>query len=208
MKYKAIILDFDGVILESNHIKDEAFRHVFSGYPHHLDEIMQYHQDFLGIIRFKKFKHITESILHETYTPELERNLARRFSDYALGHLISCSYVKGAKEFLDFFYTKYPLFLVSANPPQDLDYVLRSKSLDRYFKKVYATDEKAQAIEDILRNNQWKPQEVIFIGDSWLDYQSCQQAKVNFLGRDSGSFKSLTELKVFSDLEEIQNYLK
>ena len=32
MKYKSIIFDFDGVIIDSNHIKDEAFFSIFLDY--------------------------------------------------------------------------------------------------------------------------------------------------------------------------------
>ena len=54
-----IILDFDGVILESVSVKTEAFRTLFSFVPKHVDEIVQFHIDNGGMSRFDKFRYIT-----------------------------------------------------------------------------------------------------------------------------------------------------
>jgi beta-phosphoglucomutase-like phosphatase (HAD superfamily) len=60
-----IILDFDGVILESVSIKTEAFRSLFSFAPEHVDRIVQFHKDNGGMSRFDKFWHIYNTILHD-----------------------------------------------------------------------------------------------------------------------------------------------
>ena len=40
---KAIIFDFDGVLVESTQIKTEAFRNLFSKWPDKVDEMVRYH---------------------------------------------------------------------------------------------------------------------------------------------------------------------
>ena len=47
-----IILDFDGVILESVSVKTEAFRTLFSFAPEYVEEIVQFHKDNGGMSRF------------------------------------------------------------------------------------------------------------------------------------------------------------
>ena len=54
---KAIIFDFDGVLIESAAIKTEAFREVFSKWQDKVDEIVTYHNKNMGISRFVKFKY-------------------------------------------------------------------------------------------------------------------------------------------------------
>ncbi len=71
MNPRAIILDFDGTIVESVGIKDQAFEALFDQYPEHFDEIMQYHLAHNATIRFDKFKFIAENILHINYTDQL-----------------------------------------------------------------------------------------------------------------------------------------
>jgi len=169
--------------------------------------ILGYHEQHRGTIRFKKFEFITENILHQKYDAACKASLSQRFSDYVLARMADCSFVPGALEFLEYFYKKFPMFLVSANPPQDLEEVLRLRNIAHYFNKTYATDEKAQAIGDILKGHQWQGKDAVFIGDSWLDYQASREEHVTFLGRDSGSFKGVSDFKVFADMLSIQQYL-
>jgi beta-phosphoglucomutase-like phosphatase (HAD superfamily) len=39
-----VILDFDGVVLESNAVKTEAFRDVFARFPEHAEAMMDFHR--------------------------------------------------------------------------------------------------------------------------------------------------------------------
>ena len=55
---RAIVLDFDGVIVESLGIKTQAFRDLFSDYPQHLGDIMSYHLSHTSILRYIKFEYI------------------------------------------------------------------------------------------------------------------------------------------------------
>lgn len=57
---EVIILDFDGVVVESVDIKTEAFRELFQEYEN-VDDIVQYHLQNNAISRFIKFKYIYES---------------------------------------------------------------------------------------------------------------------------------------------------
>jgi beta-phosphoglucomutase-like phosphatase (HAD superfamily) len=63
---KAIIFDFDGVILESASIKTNAFAEVVRDYPREqAEEFVQYHMSHMGISRHVKFRYFIEEILHD-----------------------------------------------------------------------------------------------------------------------------------------------
>ncbi|MDN5339305.1 MAG: hypothetical protein PWQ30_414, partial [Euryarchaeota archaeon] len=54
-----LILDFDGVVVESLPLKTAAFRKIFSfTSPEHLDEIIAFHLENGGMSRYDKFRHI------------------------------------------------------------------------------------------------------------------------------------------------------
>ena len=55
---KAILFDFDGVIVDSVDIKTIAFKELFSAFPEHSREIERYHLDHLGVSRYQKFEWI------------------------------------------------------------------------------------------------------------------------------------------------------
>ena len=70
-----MILDFDGVVVESVGIKDQAFRQLYQDFPQHLDRIMEYHLSHNATIRFEKFRYIAENILRCQFTAEMEAKL-------------------------------------------------------------------------------------------------------------------------------------
>jgi phosphoglycolate phosphatase-like HAD superfamily hydrolase len=208
MKFKAIILDFDGTIVESVGIKDRAFRELFKDYPDRLDEIMAYHLSHNATVRFEKFWHITENILKKEYTEDIARDLRDRFSKLIFQRIVECPYVPGAEDFLDYFQGKVPLFLISISPAEEFERILSARNLTKYFKRIYAVPWiKADAIKDILQNESVFPQEAVFIGDSFEDYQSAQSTRVFFIGRDSGKSFGGADIPVYRNLDDIKNYL-
>ena len=150
MKFKVIIFDFDGVLLESVDIKDYAFKTLFQDYPEHLEEIMEYHLSNNAIVRFDKFKYITEKILHKSYDKGTEKELSNIFSDLVFRRLVECPFVNGAKEILDFLQDKIPIYIASRSPADELEKILEIRKLKKYFKEIYAVPWlKPNAIRDI-----------------------------------------------------------
>jgi beta-phosphoglucomutase len=73
-----LILDFDGVIVESIPLKTVAFSKIFSfAPPKHLDEIIAFHLENGGMSRYDKFRHIYANILHEAPHPRDRRSGSR-----------------------------------------------------------------------------------------------------------------------------------
>lgn len=208
MRFKAIILDFDGTIIESVGIKNAAFEELFKEYPRHIDEIMQYHLSHNAVIRYEKFRYIFEEILHLPYTNEIKERLSSRFSRYCLERITKCLFVNGAKEFLDYFYLKLPLYVISINPPDELEEIINTRGLTKYFKKIYSGPiDKTGAIREIVTLEALSNKEVIFIGDAPEDYKSAQEAGVFFVARSNG--RSFTNVRIpqFKDLACIKSFL-
>lgn len=208
LPYKTVILDFDGVLVESNAIKQQAFEALFSKCPEHLAAILDYHQKN-AVIRFQKFRYIYEHILKRPYTPQDEAALGRDFSAFCIESVIKCPEVKGAGKFLEDFYRRVPLYLVSINPEVDLTQILEARGLAQFFKKVYAVEgSKAGAIRDVLSRENIQPQEAVFIGDSLGDYQSARQAGIDFIGRRAPESPAFFDVKMFDDMGQILDHLK
>ena len=59
MKYKSIIFDFDGVIIDSNRVKDKAFYSIFYDYGEHIASYsLEYHLENRGVSRFDKVNNV------------------------------------------------------------------------------------------------------------------------------------------------------
>ncbi|MDP8212638.1 MAG: HAD hydrolase-like protein [Candidatus Zapsychrus exili] len=208
MNIKAIILDFDGVIVESVGIKDKAFESLFKKYDKYFKEIMDYHLVHNATIRFEKFEHIYKNILKEEYTESIKEDLCRRYSEFCVEKIIECPFVCGAKEFLEYFYGKVPLYVASINPPDEFLDILKARGIDKYFKGIYNVPwKKLDAIKDILEKENIDNSEAIFIGDSPEDYASAQNAQVLFVGVKSS--KDLGEdVKVFENMYKIKEFIE
>lgn len=186
---KAIIFDFDGVILESANIKTESFKEMVSDYPESIaNEFVEYHRQHMGISRFVKFRYFFEQILKEDYTKQKEEEWGERFRQITLNKVLNCPFVPGAEEFLKKHYEKKDLFLfvASGTPMQELKEEIVKRGLEQYFEGYYGTpDTKVQITNKILKQYKIEPDEAIFVGDASADMQAAKSTGLCFVGRNT-----------------------
>lgn len=209
---KAIIFDFDGVILESAVIKTEAFAKVVEPYPKDKAEtFVDYHVNHMGISRHVKFKYFIEEILKEEYTEDKEKALADEFERIVYERVMSCSFVPGAKEFLEQYYQKVDFYIASGTPDGEMHRIIRGRNIEKYFKAVYGTPlQKHEIIELIIDQYNYNREEMIFVGDANTDLKAANSAGIIFAGRSTSEnieiFKDI-KYKV-DDLREIESIVK
>lgn len=162
-----LILDFDGVIVESLPLKTAAFRKVFSFAPEHLDEIIAFHLDNGGMSRYDRFRYIYANILHEPLTPEQEERLAGEYVSLIFESMLTVPYVRGAESLLRDCSRRLPLYIVSATPEGEMQEIARRRDLTKYFVRVYGSPKtKAECIREILAETGASPEEALFAGDA------------------------------------------
>lgn len=184
---KAVILDFDGTLVESVGIKDRAFESLFGAYPEWESEIEPYHRSHNATIRFEKFHHIVTEMLHEEYTESRGDELAQAFAEQVYQGLTECPWVDGALEALDRLGEVAPLYLVSVSPSEELDRVLAARGISDRFTRVYAHPwTKVDAFADILVAEGISAAEAVFVGDTREDREAAETVGIAFVGRDSG----------------------
>lgn len=183
-KIKAIIFDFDGVILESMGIKTKAFLSLFQDYPDKAGEIVALHTSHGGMSRFEKFERIYKDILQLPLSEDKKAELGRQFSEYTHQGVLGCPFVEGALEFLEKYHQTLPLFIASGTPDEEIKSLVKEKGLGKYFKSVFGSPaKKKDIILRILKDFNFQPQEVVFIGDAVDDYQGAKEAGVKFIWR-------------------------
>lgn len=182
---RAIIFDFDGVILESAVIKTEAFGEVVKEYPkEQADAFVAYHMIHMGVSRHVKFRYFIENILQEEYSEEREKELADHFESIVYDKVMKCGFVPGAREFLEEYHSKYDMFIASGTPNEEINRIVDARELRKYFKGVYGTPKKKHEIIDmILNDNNYRSNEVIFVGDAGTDLDAASQTGLMFVGR-------------------------
>lgn len=209
----AIIFDFDGVICESVDAKTEAFRKLFQGCPEHLDKIIQFHIVNGGMSRYEKFKVIYRDFLKVKLTEEEARRLGQRFTEYSYDSVVNSAFVKGAHEFLNKYYKRLPLFVVSGTPQEEMISVIMKRKLNHFFQGAYGSPQsKSALIMKILSKGNFDADKVVFVGDSINDYIGADQAGVRFIGRvrpkHPNPFVDLCLEKLVEDLAELDKWIE
>jgi phosphoglycolate phosphatase-like HAD superfamily hydrolase len=209
---RAIVFDFDGVILESGNIKTEAFLELFGDYPQFQAAILQYHLDNLGVSRYEKFEWIYRELLRQPLAAAEREWLGCRFSEIVLDKILSCPLVPGALDALKLFHGIYPLFVASGTPQEELDMIVRRRDLPEYFTGVWGTPrKKAEIIRSVLSRYEWRPEQVLMVGDGTSDYQAAVATGVAFVARDTAEqAERWRELEVarVADLRELPALLE
>ena len=206
---KTIILDFDGVVVESADLKTEAFREAFQGYPDVVDSIIDYHLTNYNLSRFAKFKYIYEHFLELPYDKAREREITGRFSRIIFQKVVECPFVSGAKAFLESFFGRVPLYVASGTPQSEMERIVEKRDLQRYFKRVWGAPPgtKADFLRKALQAENARPEEAVYVGDMIADSQVAQETGVTFVGRqNTESFKGLN-IPVFPDLFGVKQWL-
>jgi len=203
-----VILDFDGVVIESNAVKTEGFQQVFARFPQHAEAMMAFHHAHVSLTRFAKFEHLL-ALMGRADDTALLADIAADFSNRILEGMNAVPMVEGAETFLRKVSPLLPVYLASVTPAGELAEILTQRGLTHWFRHVYGCPPwtKQDAIRDVLAREGVKPVEALLIGDSAGDQRAAQMTGVDFLARDSGlSFDAPTPL-IFPDLNEITEYI-
>jgi len=100
MKYATILLDCDGVVLDSNQIKTTAFRQTLDKYEESIvDEFIAYHKTNGGVSRFKKYKYFLKN-LAKNYSDKEYNKLLNQFQKLTIAGLIGCNTTIGVLDFV------------------------------------------------------------------------------------------------------------
>jgi phosphoglycolate phosphatase-like HAD superfamily hydrolase len=182
---KVIVLDFDGVVVESCYIKRVAMDDIFEKYRDTHPEILDYVSQHPNLSRHEKFEHILSRYLpHEDKEARI-KEWVEQYAKNTRSAVIECEFVEGAEEFLKQFSRTAKLYLASATPQDELDLIMTGRNLTQYFKGVHgAPINKAMVIRAIMSNEGVKRHEILFVGDSPTDLHAAIDADVPFVGRE------------------------
>lgn len=184
MRARAVIFDFDGVILETGDIKTQAFADLFEDAPEHQDAIVAYHLDNLGVSRYRKFEWIYRELLRRPLSESESRALGERFSSLVFERVLAAPFVPGAEDCLATLRGQTPMYVASGTPQEELDRVVDERGLRPYFDEVHGSPRgKIEILEEILERHGYTPDEVVFVGDGESDYKAAVGTRVPFVAR-------------------------
>lgn len=182
--YQTLVLDCDGVVLDSNQLKTQAYYDTaisFGANQQQAEAIMDYHVRLGGISRYPKFKYFLEEILRQPATDESMQFLLQRFASEIHKGLLHCEMAPGLQQLRAA--TPHASWMLLSGGDQD---ELRALFAERGIADLFdagifgSPDNKDQVLaREIANGNLVKP--ALFLGDSRYDHEASRDAALDFV---------------------------
>lgn len=180
--YKTLVFDCDGVILDSNHIKTEAFAHVAMQFgADAAEELVRFHVLHGGVSRYRKFEYLLVNILQRASDATEIEGLAHQYGLRVRDRLLLCSITLGLKEFRKAtHHTNW--MVVSGGDQAELHYIFAERGLASLFDGgIYGSPATKDEIlsREIASGRLKLP--ALFLGDSRYDHEAAKRAGLEFI---------------------------
>lgn len=188
-RYTTLVFDCDGVILESNRVKTEAFRTAAAPWGAAAAEaLVAHHVANGGISRYEKFVHFLEHIV-PAHAPTAKRmpddedlnRLLDAFAETVRQGLMSSTVAPGLAE-LRAATPQTSWCVVSGGDQEELREVFVARSLARLFDGgIFGSpDTKDEILAREIRAGKIR-RPALFLGDSRYDYTAAKRAGLDFV---------------------------
>ncbi len=180
--YATLVFDCDGVILDSNRVKTEAFRQAAMPYGEAAaDRLVAHHTAHGGVSRYRKFEHfIAEIVEPGCEGPGLEA-LLERYAAAVQDGLMACGVAEGLAD-LRAATPDARWLVVSGGDQAELRDVFGRRGLDVFFDGgIFGSPDTKDEIlaREIAGGNIRGP--ALFLGDSRYDHQAASAAGLDFV---------------------------
>ena len=183
-QYHSIVFDCDGVVLDSNGAKIDAYRQValsFGASPQQAEQLVQHHIQLGGISRYPKFEFFLREIMQQPVTEQAMRSLLESFTEEVQQRLLHCT-ISPHLDALRAATGSAKWMILSGGDQVELRKIFALRGLTHYFAAgIFGSpDNKDQVLaREIQSGNIVQP--ALFIGDSRYDFQAASAAGLDFV---------------------------
>jgi len=198
---EAILFDFDGVLVDSMHIRDLGYREIFKEFSLDLvNQLIKYHRINGGLSRYVKIRYFYEKLLGREISEKKVNQLAEQFSVIMRSKLKDRSIIiNEALSFVKRCYEKIPLHIVSGSEQDELRCVCEFIEIESYFLTIEGSPtSKNDLVSSILSSYGYDSKKTILIGDTINDYDAAKSNKVIFYAYNNGSMKDLCNRYIYN----------
>ena len=186
----AVVFDFDGVLVDSNDIKTEAYKYIFKDYIQNSafreKKIMSLVEKRRGKDRFDII-HFIISELNPSGS-NLDSNgryyegLCQDYGSYCERRVIEADEIVGAGNALEEL-KNYRLFINSATPDEPLKRALMGRKIASHFEKMLGSSgSKSENLVQIMNFCKIGPENIVFVGDAESDFLAARDTGCHFIG--------------------------
>ena len=171
-KYKNVILDFDGVILDANSQRKLNMKLV-------LDENLNQELSILTYDYFSKNSGVSRNVKLGKFIKDkfILNKVLKEYYELNLSTLPKCQLVKGVKEFIVKYHNSKKIFILTGADEEEVKILVSNKNLNNYiFYLGGGPKSKIQHLKEIQLEG-----DTIFFGDSKYDNFTASKYKFDFV---------------------------
>ena len=183
-KYKTIVFDCDGVVLDSNIVKTEAYFRTAKNLGHtdaQAQALVDYHVKLGGISRYHKFEWYLREVLSQPVTKHAVQILLDDFSRELEVGLMQCAVADGLQALREAT-PNANWMILSGGDQQEIRTLFAKRDLAKYFDGGLfgSPDNKDEVLarEKACGNVQMP---ALFLGDSKYDFEAANRAGLDFV---------------------------
>lgn len=196
-KIKVIYWDFDGVLMNSNEVRDRGFEIVLKDYPQsEVEELLAFHRENGGLSRYVKFRYFFEELRGEKVSDDEVIGWAAKFSEVMREELVNPSLlIDETVDFVKRNHENYKMYIVSGSDQSELRYLCNQLKIDCYFDSIHGSPKpKTKWVQELIHTHNYDPKNCILIGDSKNDYDAAVANGITFVGYGNKEIVKLGEL--------------
>lgn len=195
--------DFDGVLLDSNKVRDKGFIDVLSEFPkQQVDQLLAFHRVNGGLSRYVKFRYFFEEVRGESITEDEVNKWASLFSKQMKQLLVDDSLL--IRETIDFIqknHQLFPMHIVSGSDGKELRFLSEALKISSYFNSIDGSPTpKKQLVANVILNHGYDIKNCLLIGDSINDYEAAEENRITFYAYNNPELRSYNYIESFVDL--------
>ncbi len=197
-EYSTVVFDCDGVILNSNQLKIQAYFDTairFGAHEAQAQALVDHHVSLGGISRYPKFQYFLKEILNQPVTEEATQCLLDTFGAEVERLLANCEIAKGLQSLREA-NPNQRWMVLSGGDQAELRKIFELRGLTHLFNAgIFGSPDNKDVVlaRELANGNITQP--ALFLGDSRYDHQASTRAGLDFVF-----------LSDWTDVEDWQSY--
>lgn len=183
-KYKSIVFDCDGVVLDSNVVKTEAYFRTaknLGATDAQAQALVDYHVRLGGISRYHKFDYYLREIVHQPVTDDAIQSLLSEFARELEVGLMECNVADGLIALRDAT-SQANWMILSGGDQQEIRTLFARRHLANLFDGgLFGSPDNKDTVLAREKANGNLQLPALFIGDSKYDYEAAMRAGLDFV---------------------------
>ena len=203
--YSHLFFDCDGVILNSNKVKTNAFYKIAIKHgKESAKKLVNYHINNGGISRYKKIKFFQNNIIKNNDL-KLYENLVNDYGEIVKKELLETEISKGIFKIKDFF-PNSKLAVISGSDEKELLWLFKKLKIDHIFDTgIFGSPKSKEEIFNQIFKNSNDIISSIYLGDSKYDFEVSKMYGMDFAFITE--WTEVAEWVTFTKINNIKSYL-